>query len=153
MPALSFARQAQESAEMADLLHQSDAYMASLYPAESNHMVPASALLSPGFEFYLCHAPEGAVAGCCGLALKDGYGEVKRMYLHPQMRGRGFGRAMLDHLIKRAEALGLPALRLEVGIHQPEALALYTACGFTQTGPFGEYLPDPLSLFYEKTIS
>lgn len=150
---LDFTLQTRESADMANLLHQSDAYMAALYPAESNHMVPAAALLSPGFEFYLCNAPEGAVAGCCGLALKDGYGEVKRMYLHPHMRGRGYGRAMLGHLARRAKSLRLPVLRLEVGIHQPEALALYAACGFKEVGPFGEYFPDPLSLFYEKTIT
>jgi putative acetyltransferase len=43
-------------------------------------------------------------------------------------------------------------LRLETGIHQPEALGLYRAAGFVERGPFGPYRPDPLSVFMEKPL-
>jgi len=41
---------------------------------------------------------------------------------------------------------------LGTGIRQPEALALYRSAGFREIEPFGDYLPDPLSLFMEKTL-
>jgi putative acetyltransferase len=41
---------------------------------------------------------------------------------------------------------------LEAGAKQPEALALYQSAGFVEIGPFGEYLPDPFSIFMEKTL-
>ena len=41
---------------------------------------------------------------------------------------------------------------LETGIHQPEAIGLYEGFGFERCGPFGEYGPDPLSVFMEKRL-
>jgi hypothetical protein len=43
-------------------------------------------------------------------------------------------------------------LRLETGIHQSAAISLYERMGFQRIRPFGAYLEDPLSLFYEKRI-
>jgi ribosomal protein S18 acetylase RimI-like enzyme len=43
-------------------------------------------------------------------------------------------------------------LRLETGIHQKAAIALYERMGFQSIPPFGEYQPDPLSRFYEKRL-
>jgi putative acetyltransferase len=58
----------------------------------------------------------------------------------------------LERLEAVAKQNGLTALRLETGIRQPEALALYRSAGFRAIEPFGDYRPDPLSLFMEKTI-
>jgi putative acetyltransferase len=41
-------------------------------------------------------------------------------------------------------------LRLETGIHQREAIALYERRGFHRIPPFGPYTDDPLTLCYEK---
>jgi putative acetyltransferase len=88
-----------------------------------------------------------------GLELVDGeYGELKRMYVRPQLRGRGFGKLMLEHLAAHARAYGIILLRLETGIHQGAAIALYEASGFRRIAPFGAYREDPLSAFYEKRI-
>ena len=35
----------------------------------------------------------------------------------------------------------------------PVRLALYRSAGFIETGPFGRYAPDPLSVFMEKTLT
>ena len=53
-----------------------------------------------------------------------GWGEVKRMYVRPDQRGRGIGARVLAELEKIAREAGLPLLRLETGIHNTEALAL-----------------------------
>ena len=52
-----------------------------------------------------------------------------------------------------AAGRALPLLRLETGIHNTEALALYRRAGFRDCDPFGDYAPDPLSVFMEKDIT
>ncbi len=47
---------------------------------------------------------------------------------------------------------GVHSLKLETGIHQPEAIGLYERFGFVRCEPFGDYAPDPLSLFMEKPL-
>jgi putative acetyltransferase len=91
--------------------------------------------------------------GCVALRVDaGGYGEVKRLYVSPRARGLGLGRRLLTALDAEARREGLGRLRLETGIHQPEALGLFRAVGFTEIGPFGEYGPDPLSVFLEKLL-
>jgi putative acetyltransferase len=42
---------------------------------------------------------------------------------------------------------------LETGIYQPEALGLYERAGYVRRDPFGDYAPDPMSVFMQKTLS
>ena len=72
--------------------------------------------------------------------------------MRPQCRGKGFAKLMLDHLAEYARSHEVGTLRLETGIHQHEAIALYEQTGFERIPPFGEYKDDPLSRFYEKRI-
>jgi putative acetyltransferase len=51
-----------------------------------------------------------------------------------------------------ARMSGLSVLRLETGIHQPEAIGLYERLGFERRAPFGDYREDPLSLFMEMPL-
>ena len=80
------------------------------------------------------------------------YGEVKRMYVRPSFRGFGLAKLMLEELSKYAKQNGVHLLRLETGIHQKDAIALYRGWGFKEIAHFGEYQEDPLSLFFEKEI-
>jgi len=52
-----------------------------------------------------------------------------------------------------ARAEDFAALKLETGIYQPAALALYRSAGFAEVPPFGEYEADPVSVFMAKTIA
>lgn len=130
-----------------------DEYMARLYPPASNHLVPPDELRGPGVVFLVAHL--GAdVVGCGAVVDRDGeYGELKRMYVRPDCRGAGIGRALLEALAAQARTRGLRMLRLETGIAQPEALALYERSGFVRRPPFGPYREDPLSLFMERSIA
>jgi putative acetyltransferase len=136
-----------------DLLEQSDAYVAVLYPPESNHMVDLDGLERPHVAFFVArHA--GNIVGCCALlAGDDGTGEIKRMFVHPKARGLKAGRALLQAVETKAKAKGLRSIRLETGIYQPEAISLYRTAGYTDIAPFGMYKPDPLSIFMEKTVA
>ena len=61
-------------------------------------------------------------------------------------------RRILAELERRAADFGYQAVRLETGIHNTEALALYRRNRFVERGPFGDYAPDPLSIFMEKRV-
>ena len=65
---------------------------------------------------------------------------------------QGIGSQILRALEAIVEGAGLPCVRLETGIHQPEAIGLYRRSGYTEIEPFGNYRPDPLSLFMEKRV-
>ena len=96
---------------------------------------------------------EGVALGCGALRIDAaGYGEVKRMYVTPEARGQNVGRAILACIEDQAAREGLALLRLETGIHQAAARALYRSGGYAECAPFGEYRPDPLSVFMEKRL-
>lgn len=138
--------------EVRAMLEKLDAYCAALYPAESNHLLDIDALLAGDVLFLVARDIDGAAVGCAALANRGAYGEVKRMYVDEARRGLGTGRKLLEHLAMFARMSGLGELKLETGIHQPEAIALYEGFGFSRCEPFGDYRPDPLSLFMEKRL-
>lgn len=130
----------------------SEAYMGNLYPAESNHFAPVETLLRPNVRFLVARAG-GRAVGCGSIVrASDGSAEIKRMWVAPAARGLKLGRRILDELERTARKDGVTALRLETGIHQPEAIGLYRRAGFSEIPPFGDYQPDPLSLFMEKRL-
>jgi putative acetyltransferase len=59
---------------------------------------------------------------------------------------------MLEHLKSYAQEHVVRLLRLETGIYQREAIGLYERMGFRRIPPFGEYIDDPLSVFFERKI-
>ena len=138
--------------DVVDLLRASDAFTAALYPAESNHMLDIDALHRREVSFFVARLDARAV-GCGALVTEDGYGEIKRMFVSDGARGHGIGARLLAAIEHRAVQLGLTTLRLETGIAQPAALGLYRRHGYRDTGPYGAYGPDPLSVFMEKTLA
>lgn len=137
--------------EVCALLDASGALMASLYPAHSNHLLALDALRAPNVVFIVARE-NGRAVGCGAVVQANGWAEVKRMFVSPASRGRGIGRQLLRKLETIAVTRGCERLRLETGVSQPEALALYRSAGFVEIEPFGEYRPDPLSLFMEKAL-
>jgi putative acetyltransferase len=141
-------RQPDVRALIADL----DAYVAQLYPAESNHLLDVETLAGPDVCFLVARLDQRAV-GCGALRRHDdGLGEIKRMYVDQQMRGRSIGRRLLLALEAQAARQRLTRLALETGVSQPEAIALYRHAGFRDCPPFASYKPDPLSLFMMKEL-
>lgn len=138
--------------EVLRLLEMSDAYMASLYPAESNHMLDIASLEKPGVNFLVARH-YGRIVGCCALVeAGDGTAEIKRMFVDPDARGLSIGRRLMETIEALGREKGIVAVRLETGISQPEALGLYRRFAYREIGPFGDYKPDPLSLFMEKRL-
>jgi putative acetyltransferase len=135
------------------LITELEATLEPLYPQESRHGLSVERLIAEAVPFFVLRSGETA-AGCGGVKLYGTeYGEIKRMYVRPAFRGRGYAKLLLTHLSDFAWAHGVTLLRLETGIYQPEAIGLYERMGFYRISPFGDYQEDPLSLFYEKSLA
>lgn len=78
--------------------------------------------------------------------------EVKRMFVVPEQRGRGFARAVLAELEATAAAAGHDLAVLETGLKQPEAIALYLGAGYVEIPDFGFYAGHTLSRCFGKRI-
>jgi GNAT superfamily N-acetyltransferase len=108
-------------------------------------------LSPPGGAFLL--GWRGAEAICCGgvKRLDAQNCEIKRMYVIPEARGQGVGRALLHALEAKARALGYDAARLDTGPAQPGAEALYRSEGYAEIGNFNA---NPVASFWgEKPLT
>ena len=91
--------------------------------------------------------------GCGGIRrIDDERGELKRMYVAPEARGRGVARQLLERLEEEAAALGYAAVWLETGTEQPEAIALYESSGFDLVENFGRYKDEPKVRSFAKSL-
>jgi len=134
------------------LIEELEAHLEPLYPRESRHGYAVEKLIAENVVFFLVRDDDVA-AGCGGIKLVGTeYGELKRMYVRPQFRGRRFGELLIDHFAKYARRHSIDTLRLETGIHQHAAIALYERVGFVRIPPFGPYTDDPVSRCYEKCL-
>jgi putative acetyltransferase len=77
------------------------------------------------------------------------HGEIKSMHTAQVSRRKGVGAAMLLHIVEAARAMGLSRLSLETGSwpYFLPARELYKRHGFLECPPFGQYVPDPNSVF------
>jgi putative acetyltransferase len=138
--------------EARQLIAELDAYLNSLYPAESNHLLPVAALQQPNVTFLLARI-DGKPTGCGAFVNHQGeYAEIKRMFVLPGYRGKGIGWQILKELETRAFASRLKVSRLETGVYQTEALQMYQRSGYQRREPFAPYQNDPLSVFMEKQL-
>jgi putative acetyltransferase len=143
---------------IAAFLEEHLADMRRISPPESVHALDLQALRQPAIRFWSAWLPAGpghTLAGTAALKQLDAeHAELKSMRTLAQLRGRGIGRGLLDHVIAQARAAGVRRLSLETGT-QPffaPAHALYRGHGFTDCAPFGSYRPDPHSRFMTRAI-
>ncbi|MFI1017454.1 GNAT family N-acetyltransferase [Streptomyces sp. NPDC020965] len=84
---------------------------------------------------------------------EDGDAELKRMYVIAEARGLGLARRILAALEADARTAGRTRMVLETGDQQPEAIALYTSCGYTPAPKkFGHYREYDSSRCYIKPL-
>ena len=117
-------------------------------PPEDVHALDIDGLLDPSISFF-AYRVEGELLGVGALKhLDDGHAELKSMHTCAEARGRGVGRAMLDHLVALARRRGYRRVSLETGT--PEAFAparaMYAKAGFVSCAPFNGYWDSPNSV-------
>jgi putative acetyltransferase len=143
---------APESPLAEDLLLLFERHTADMHadtPPESIHMMPREALAIPEIDFLVVRLDGKPVAMGAMKRLSGTEAELKSMHVLSEHRGQGLSRLLLNHLVEHARATGIKQLWLETGI-QPtfvSARALYARFGFAECPPFGDYKPDPNSVF------
>ena len=131
------------------------AEMRALYEGEADigPTREASMFVEPDGVFLVLRDDDGAAVACGGVArFDDERGELKRMYVLPERRGRGLGRRLLVELEAAAQRLGYRALVLETGDRQNEALGLYVSAGYARIPCYPPYDSRALSLCFEKRL-
>ena len=147
---MTIAIESPDQADVIALIAELDAYQDTLYPAESRYAMDLSSLEKPNVRFAVARDEDGRATGCGAIVLYDGYGELKRMYVHQDSRGKGVARDLLALLETSAIDAGTTAFKLETGPYQPDALAFYARNGYVRCERYGDYKDDPNSVFMSK---
>lgn len=117
---------------------------------------------APPLGYFVVGYLDGAPVACGGWRVHDaadsaefldGDAEIKRMYVAPEVRGKGFARQVLAELERSAAVTGRRRMILETGTSQPEAIALYISSGYTRIPAFGHYKWSPLNRCFAKPLA
>jgi len=88
--------------------------------------------------------------------LKKDVGEIKRMYIRPEFRGKGFGKALLRQLLAKGKEFGFSAVYLDTALFMKAAQHIYRSAGFIERDQYPETeIPQPvrhLWLYMEKKL-
>jgi GNAT superfamily N-acetyltransferase len=143
-----------DSADARRLIAALDEHLASRYPPEQRfgpNLKPQQ--IAAGLGTFVIARLAGRAVGCGALRkLDDISAEVKRMYVAPEVRGKGVARRVLEHLEGVGRELGVHRLVLETGIYQAEAIGLYHGAGYEPVRCWGEYAESVTSVCFEKRI-
>jgi putative acetyltransferase len=131
--------------------------LGALYSVEQRHGLALDALFQPNIRFFVAR-DGGQPAGCGGIALFDGFAEIKRMYVRTHLRGQGVADTIMAQLVAETAQAGLTLLKLETGVYSGAAIQFYRRCGFAVCAayePYSEMPPHAIvtSVFMEKTIT
>lgn len=123
-------------------------------PPESVHAMPIERLRQPDVTFYSAWDGDTLAAVGALKALGEDRGELKSMRAAPEYRGKGAGKAILEHLIGEAEARGYTWLGLETGVPEPfvPARTLYASYGFAECAAFADYVLDEWSVCMSRAL-
>jgi GNAT superfamily N-acetyltransferase len=145
-----------DSPDAVALCSAQQAEMLELYEGEADigPTREASMFVEPHGAFLVLRDDDGRAVGCGGIARFDETrGELKRMYVVPEARGRGLGRLLLVELEAAARRLGYASVVLETGDRQAEAVGLYESSGYERIPCYPPYDSRELSWCYEKSLS
>ena len=93
----------------------------------------------PDGRLYLDISDDGIARGCIALRkLSDGKGEVKRLYVRPEYRGKGIATALVERIVEDARNIGYKELYLDTLPELENAVRLYKSFGFEETGQYND---------------
>jgi putative acetyltransferase len=141
----------------ADVVRLLEEHLADMYatsPPESVHALDPGALATAEITFWTVRG-DGLLLGCGALKeLSPEQGEIKSMRTTVAARGRGVATRMLTHILDTAAGRRYTTLNLETGTQDffAPARRLYARHGFVECPPFGDYRPDPNSVFMTRAV-
>jgi putative acetyltransferase len=122
---------------------------------EDIYALDVDGLLDPAVTF-VSYRADGELLGVAALKrIDDEHAEIKSMHTAEAARGRGIGRALVEHLVGVARESGYRRVSLETGSGPAFAPArnLYASAGFAPCGPFGDYRPSAASAYMTRSIA
>ncbi|MET1053079.1 MAG: GNAT family N-acetyltransferase [Mycetocola sp.] len=140
--------------EVISLLRLGTEYARSLYPPENTFLLDVDELDRQEVRVYVARIEGGRAIGMAalvpwGMAVT----EIKRMFVHPDARGRGVGSRLLEQMEADARAAGLRQIVLETGTLHTAAVALYSRNGYESIPQFGQYIGEKYSYCMAKMLS
>jgi len=107
----------------------------------------------PKGELFLARDKAGSPLGCVALRpmSPDGFCEMKRLFLLPDARGLGLGKALTEQVVEAARARGYRELRLDTLPTMEAAIDLYERAGFRRVTSYYEPTP-PGTIFMSLTL-
>ena len=117
-------------------------------PPAHVHALPARRLQDPAVTLFGARCEGVLIAVGAIRRLGAAHAELKSMHTVEEARGKGVGRAMLNHLLQAAAASGYARVSLETGTMAAfeAAREMYLSAGFRPCEPFGEYTVNPYSV-------
>jgi putative acetyltransferase len=143
------------ASDVRELLERHLAYANANSAPEDVHALDLDGLLDGSVTFFSLRV-DGELLGIAALKRLDGeHAEIKSMHTSETARGRGIGRALVDHLVAVARERGHRRVSLETGAGPAfaPARALYASAGFTPCAPFAEYGPSANSAYMTLALS
>jgi GNAT superfamily N-acetyltransferase len=101
-------------------------------------MTELEVYLPPDGRMLLAIERATAAGIACMRRIREKTGEIKRMYVRPEFRRRGIGRALVDALISEAQEIGHATMRLDSTRFMAAAHSLYRSMGFREIEPYLE---------------
>jgi len=133
-------------------------YVASLPVDVSYEHVPEECARLPG-EYapplgeLLLAMEGGEPVGCVALRPMDGETcEMKRVFLRPEWRRQGIGRALTEAILQAARRIGYRRIRLDTIPALKPAIALYRSMGFRVVAPY-RVIPTSCAFFMELNLA
>jgi len=91
-------------------------------------------LAQEGSHFWCAVDEHDTVVGCVALERKAAdHAELRRMYVDPNVRGKGIGKVLLEALKAFAKKSGYERIVLTTSVTVPDTIRFYAKNGFEQT--------------------
>lgn len=142
-----------DSVDALKLIEELDRELLQRYPSSSIHTLDLDKITNESGLFFVGYISEVAVACCSLCEIGPNIGEIKRVFVKPQYRRKGISEYMMKYLEEQAVRSGFKFLRVETGVKQPEAIAMYQKLSYYDIEKYGEYINDPNSICMEKRLT
>lgn len=141
------------SEDVRALVQALNEYTYGLTPAEYRHHMTVEQMAGADTTLFVARDESGATLGMGALRRHGDVGEVKRMFVKPEARGRGVGGAILASIENLARGEGLSRVVLETGSNFDAARRVYERGGFAACEPVLDYPPSAWTAFYAKALA
>ena len=123
-------------------------------PAEYSFALEVEQLVEPGVTFFSARRDEQLIGVAALKRLNAIHAELKSMHTREAERGRGVGRALVEHILGFARQAGYQRVSLETGSTAEfvPARRLYAQCGFRPCEPFGDYASSAYNAFMSISL-